>query len=172
MPHTPCMFEVNDVRSLQCFVVFFSFKNVRVLLSILRWKQQKLLTAGCSNQNLDIFCSILIGRGVGVWNVHHWHQHVKSYKAICLIRLTCLNKIPHFLWMIWEFCDFLLLFVGCSTSQLHARESQEQSNKDMCCHIQTEVADQKVISPRHSALTPGWLVLALTLSHQALAGQS
>ena len=48
---------------------------MRVLLPIL---------LGCPNLNLAIFCSILTGKGFGIWNIHHRYQDVKSSTYRCL----------------------------------------------------------------------------------------
>ena len=59
-------------------------------------------------------------------------------------------------------------FVGCLTSLQHASVSQGWicSNNFMCCHTDTEVADQTYISPSHSILTLGRPVPVLTLQRQ------
>ena len=55
--------------------------------------------------------------------------------------------------------------VGCVTSQQYAGVFQGRIFSDdcMCCHAGIEVVDQTSVSPRHSILTPGQPVLALTV---------
>ena len=59
---------------------------------------------------------------------------------------------------------FVVLFVGCLTSQQQASVSQERICKDnfTCCHTEIEVADQ-TFNLTHSILTPGRPVPMLTL---------
>ena len=61
-----------------------------------------------------------------------------------------------------------VLFVGCLTSQQHARVSQGRICTDSftCCHTE-KLQIQLSTSPSHSVLTPGRPVPALTLQCQA-----
>ena len=71
MPHTPCRFEENNVHSLQCL------KDMRVFCFPSYLGSNK--NSWMFRPEFGHFYSILTEKGFGVWNIHHWHQDVKSY---------------------------------------------------------------------------------------------
>ena len=85
-PHTQCRFEVKDRYS-------FSSSICKSVLFVLYLHYKNLLKFGFSNQNSAIFCTILGGRDLGVWNIHHWHQDVNSWIPVEIFE----NSTTHYL---------------------------------------------------------------------------
>ena len=95
------------------------------------------------------------------------HIHGKLVATLSDI-LAVVGSVAGLVGPVFGYCDLVILFVGCLTSQQHASVSQGLICPDnsTCCYTEIGVADQTFYLS-HSILAQGQPVPALTLQRHA-----